>query len=170
MKKSFHPILMLTLLTAISIFTAGCPVGVEYPFCEENQKEKVDSKLLGTWKCQSKDAEILEVRISKADAVTYSVEVLDQGENFMSDDTQFFSWGSKLDGHNFLFSQGAESSNESYFLYEYSFDGKKLVIHDVGLLVGGLDAVTSTAAFRQEVSASLKNPDCLSDRFEYVKQ
>lgn len=157
-------------MAAISIFTAGCPVGIDYPFCEENQVEKVDSRLLGTWRCQSDSAEILEVRITKEDDITYGVEVTEQGENFMADDTKFNSWSSKLDGHNFLFSQGAESSTKSYFLYEYSFEGKKLVIHDVGLLVGGMDAVTSTDALRKEVSASLKNPDCLTARFEYIKQ
>jgi len=37
------------------------------------------------------------------------------------------------------------------------------------LLVGGVDAVTSAEALRKEVSASLKNPECLSGRMEYVK-
>lgn len=170
MKISIHPILLLLGVFVTTIFTTGCPVGIAYPFCEVGKAEKVDKNLLGTWKAVSDSAEILEVKISKKDDVTYAVEVLSQGESYMVDDTGFLSWTTKLDGHTFIFSQGASSDSKDYFLYEYAFEGKKLVINDVGLLVGGLDAVNSTKEFRQEVSASLKKPDCLTARLEYVKE
>lgn len=170
MKKSFHPVFGLGMLFLLAIVTTGCPVGIAYPLCEENQVEKLDKRLLGTWRAVTDSAEIVQVQISKEDELTFAVEVLEQGESYMADDTKFFSWTTKLDGHTFIFSQGADSDNKDYMLYEYSFEGKKLVIHDVGLLVGGMDAVTSTETFRKEVSASLKNPDCLSARIEYQKQ
>lgn len=170
MKKSIHPVLGACLLFLLAIISTGCPIGIEYPLCEESQVQKIDQKLLGTWKAESSDAEILEVKISKEDDYTFAVEVLEQGENYMADDTEFFSWTTKLDGHTFIFSQAANSEKKEYMLYEYSFEGKNLVIQDVSLLVGGVDAVTSTQAFRDEVSASLKNPDCLTARLEYVKQ
>ncbi len=170
MKKSLHPVFGLGFLFLLALVTTGCPVGIAYPLCEENKVEKLDKKLLGTWRSVSDSAEILEVRITNDDAITFGIEVLEKGENYMSDDTRFFGWITKLDGHTFLFSQGRDSDSKEYYLYHYSFEGKKLVIEDVGLLVGGLDAVTSTETFRQEVSASLKKPDCLSARIEYLKQ
>jgi len=158
------------LLALVSVVNTGCPVGIAYPFATENQVEKVDNKLVGTWRSTDASADIVEMHITKEDDITYGVEVLEKGENYLADDSRFYSWGTKLDGHNFLFSQGIDSGADDYYLYHISFEGKKLVIQDVGLLVGGIDAVTSTEAFRQEVSASLKNPDCLTARFEYQKQ
>jgi hypothetical protein len=170
MKISIHPILHFSAIFSIALFTTGCPVGIAYPLCEESQVLKIDKDLLGTWKAVSDSAEIQEVKISKEDDVTYAVEVLQKGESYMVDDTEFFSWTTKLGGHTFIFSQGADSESDDYFLYEYAFEGKKLVIQDVSLLVGGMDAVTSTEAFREELSASLKMPKCLVSRLEYVKQ
>ena len=170
MKKILNPLTCLAMLALLALVTTGCPVGTSYPFCQANQVEKVDNRLLGTWKSVSDSADILEVKISQEDDVTYNVEVLAQSEMYMADDTRFYSWSTKLDGHSFLFSQGLDSGSTEYYLYEYGFEGKKLVIHDVSLLVGGMDAVTSTEAFRAEVSASLKKPDCLTARFEYVKE
>jgi hypothetical protein len=170
MKKSFHPVFGLGLLFLLAIVTTGCPVGIAYPLCEENKVEKLDKKLLGTWRSTADSAEILQVRITEEDGLTFGIEVLEKSDNYMADDTRFFGWTTKLDGHNFLFSQGRDSDSKDYFLYHYRFEGKKLLIEDVGLLEGGMDAVTSTEAFRKEVSASLKNPDCLSGRVEYQKQ
>ncbi len=170
MKRNLNALLSLSILGLLSIIVTGCPVGVAYPFCEESQLEKVDPKLLGTWSSLSDAADILEVNITQQDDVTYSIEVLESGELYLADDTKFFGWTSTLDGHTFLFSQGAESGTTDYFLYHLAFDGDNLIIRDVGLLVGGLDAVTSTETFRKEVSASLKDPDCLTSPFEYIKQ
>lgn len=170
MKKSIHPVFGFALLLLLGIVSTGCPVGIAYPLCEATQIEKVDKNLLGTWKAMDNSADILQVKIGKEDEVTYNVEVLEKGENYMVDEVQFFSWATKLDGHSFLFSKASEGDDSNYYLYHIVLDKKRLIIEDMGLLVGGVDAVTSTEAFRQEVSASLKMPDCLSARFEYSKQ
>jgi hypothetical protein len=170
MKISLKFFSATTLLALLLLVTTGCPVGVPYALCEEHQVDKVDSKLIGTWKCLADSAEILQVQISKEDDLTYGIEILQKGDSYMAEDSRFFGWTTQLDGHHFLFSQGLESEDSNFYLYEFSFEGKKLVIHDVGLLVGGMDAVTSTEALRAEVAASLKMPGCLSARFEYEKQ
>jgi len=170
MKNSSHPILLLSSILAIAIFTTGCPIGIAYPFCTESQIEKMDKKLLGTWVAVSDSVEILEMKIMKEDDITYAVEVIEKGEMYMLDGNRFLSWATKLEGHDFIFSQAVESENPEYYLYHFAFEGKKLVLHDVSLLVGGMDAVTSTEAFREEVAASLKQPDCLTSRIEYVKK
>ncbi|MCU0345311.1 MAG: hypothetical protein MUC59_00100 [Saprospiraceae bacterium] len=170
MKNPIHPFLGLGCLLLLALFTTGCPVGITYPLCEADKVEKLDTRLLGNWKSLSDSAEILEVRLTKKDDVTFNVQVMEHSDNYLNDAFAYFSWTTKLDGHTFLFSQPAEGESSDYYLYHYAFEGKKLVLHDVGLLVGGVDAVTSTEAFRKEVSASLKDPDCLSARIEYVKQ
>ena len=170
MKNLFSKALLFMAIAFISILTTGCPIGIGYPLCEADKVEKLDTRLLGNWKSLSDSAEILEVKLTKKDDVTFNVEVLEHSDNYLNDAFTYFSWTTKLDGRSFLFSQPAEGESSDYYLYHYAFEGKKLVLHDVGLLVGGVDAVTSTEAFRKEVSASLKDPDCLSARIEYAKQ
>lgn len=157
----------LAYLVAIS---AGCPVSISYPFAEGQQLEKLDKRLLGTWVCSSDSAEVLEVKFTKKDEVTFAVEVLKQGESFMVEATDFLSWTTKLDGHTYIFSQPADQASQEYYLYHYDFSDGKLVIHDVSLMEGGVDAVTSVESFREQVAASMKHPDCLQSRFEYMKK
>ncbi len=172
MKISIHPVLLYSSILLVSVLTAGCPVSIGYPLCEEDKVEKLDRRLIGTWKADSESAEILEVSIQKEEDndLTFAIEVLEQGENYMAEDTEFRSWITKLDGHSFIFSKAVNADKDEYYLYEYSFEGQKLVIQDVSLLIGGIDGVTSTETFREEVSASLKKPDCLTDRQEYTRQ
>jgi hypothetical protein len=64
-----------------------------------------------------------------------------------------------------------EADGENFYTYSYEFkEGNHLVIHDVGLLVNGVDGVYSTESLREEISFSLKNPECLSSPFEYRKE
>ena len=170
MKKSFHPMLMFAALLATTFLTTGCPVGISYPFCEESQMTKVDKNLLGTWNALVDSAEVVKVKISKKNDITYQIEVLEKGENYMLDAVTFNSWTTQLNGESFIFSQATEGDDQSYYLYHFKLDGKQLFIEDVSLLEGGIDAVTSAETFQKEVVASMKKPDCFSGRFAYVKQ
>lgn len=169
MKKILFSTCTPLFLFLVAVLTAGCPVGVDYPLCEISAADKIDTRLLGTWRCDDESTEIIEVRIAKKDERSYAVEVLETGEMYGAEDTKFQSWITKLGGHNFIFSQGTEKGDTDYYLYEYSFDGSYLVIHDVGLLVGGVEAVTSTIEYQKEVQESLKMADCLSERRVYYK-
>lgn len=154
--------LLYVLMGAITITFYGCPVGSSYPLGKPGT-EKIDKALIGTWEAVGDPAELAVVKVSikKKDNYSYNVDVLETGETYSADDQNFIGWITELDGKTFLYVQGR--NNSSYYLYHYEIKSGKLVSHDVGLLVGGKDAITSTEAYRKEVSESLKLPDCLSE-------
>lgn len=168
MRKPGSYSLRAAILLAVAFTAFACPSGLDYPLAEK--PDMIDPALLGTWVALSDEAEMLEVSIRKKDDYSYAVEVLENSEGYMLDATKFTSWVARMDGHSFLYSQPAEGDDEKYYLYHYAFEDGILVIHDVGLMVGGTDAVSSTATLRKEVSASLKRQDCLSSRLEYEKK
>lgn len=169
MRNCSHLIFLFVSLAAVAMVTTGCPIGIGHPLGQPG-KEKIDKNLLGTWTATLDSAEIQQVKVTKKNDFTYEVEVLEKGESYMMDGVAFDSWTTQLEGKTFLYSRPTEPEEDSYYVYHYFFEGKKLVIQDVSLLVGGLDAVTSTETFRAEVAASLKEPNCLTSRIEYIKQ
>ncbi len=168
MRKHLTIALRAIILPAIALLAVACPAGLDYPLADK--PDMIDPALLGTWVALSDDAEILEVTIRKKDDYSYSTEVLESSDMYLVDATKFTSWVTRMDGKSFLYSKPAEGDDEKYYLYHYAFEDGNLVVHDVGLMVGGTDAVSSTATLRKEVSASLKRPDCLSSRLEYEKK
>ncbi len=167
MRKQLLPALRFALLALLTLGLFGCPTGLDYPLTEK--PDKIDPALIGKWSANTPEAEMLEVSIRKKDEHSYLIEVLESSEGYMLEDFKFVGHLTRLDGRTFLIAKSIESAEEKYYHYHYHFEEGKLVIQDVGLLVGGVDAVTSTEALRKEVSASLKNPECLSGRMEYVK-
>jgi hypothetical protein len=167
MRKQLLPALRFALLALLTLGLFGCPTGLDHPLTEK--PDKIDPALIGKWSANDSEAEMLEVSIQKKDEHSYLIEVLESSEGYMLEDYTFIGRVTRLDGRTFLYAKPLDSSDEKYYHYHYHFEKGKLVIQDVGLLVGGVDAVTSTEALRKEVSASLKNPECLSGRMEYVK-
>jgi len=164
MNKIFVSILAFASLL---LFT-GCPVGVNFPPGTPGT-EKIDKKLIGTWSNDQEDPEVKKVTISKADAYTYEVEVLEKGSLYMANTDHFKGYVTKIDGKNFVYFLEDKDSGQ-YFLYNYNIEDGKLKTYDVGLKVGGIDAVTSTEAFREEIKASLKMEDCLSGEIVWKKE
>lgn len=156
------------LMALLVLVTTGCPTGQEYPLGDDSTN--IDPALLGTWVARSDSAEMLEINVTKEDEVTYGIEVVSTSDSYLLDDVEFFAWITRIDGHQFLFAQPLSEEDDKFYVYHYTVEKNQLVIHDVGLLVGGSDAVTSMEAFREEVSASLKLPDCLTGRVDYVKK
>ena len=159
----------LALFIFISMLCMGCPIGLQYPVAPINS-EKTDKELLGTWVADSDSAEVQEVLFEEINDVMYSIKVLRKSEDYMADAMEYLGWVTKLDGNHILYAQPYDVPAEEYYHYHYALKGKSLVIHDMSLLVGGKDAVTSTEALRSELSASLKKPDCLSSRFTYQRK
>lgn len=160
--------LVYAVMTAITITFYGCPVGSEYPLGKPGT-EKIDKALIGTWKAEGNmaDLTISKVKIKKKNDYSYSVEILEPGDAYMEEIYNYTGYVTELDGRKFVYFL-AEGST-SYYLYHYEVRGSQVITHDVGLLVGGKDAVTSTEAYRKEVSESLKKPDCLSEEIVYNK-
>jgi hypothetical protein len=170
MKINLSVCTAFVLLTSGMLLTTGCPVGIEYPPGTPGT-EKIDARLLGTWGALQDTADMLKILVAKKDDFSYQIEVLETGEGYLVEETVFTAWVTNLEGRTFIYSKPVESSEDGYYLYHYEFDSKgELVIHDVGLLVNGQDGITSTETFRAEISASLKNSECLSGRFSYQKE
>lgn len=167
MRKQPLPAPRFALLALLTLGLFGCPTGLDYPLTE--QPDKIDPALIGKWSAITPEAEMLEVSIRKKDDYSYHIEVLESSEGYLVDDYKFTGHVTRMDGRTFLYATPTDDSDEQYYHYHYHFEGGMLVIQDVALLVGGVDAVTSSEALRKEVSASLKNPECLSGRMEYVK-
>lgn len=160
-----NAIFLLLLCPAILLLT-GCPVGTKYPLGNPGT-EKIDKKLIGTWTNKEEDPEAKKVIIQKADDFSYDVEVFETGSMYMPTTKIFKAWVTTLEGKDFFFLK--PDNEESYYLYCYAADKKTLTTWDVGLKVGGIDAVTSIEAFRNEVKASLSHDDCLSGPVTWFK-
>jgi hypothetical protein len=164
MKKLLISILLLPLL----LLFAGCPVNTSFPLSQPGS-EKINKALLGTWMNANPDSaegDVLGVKISEKDKYTYTVEVLRKGAMYMADDSIFDGFVTSLEGKNFFYVRPANHA-EKYYLYCYEFRNKQLSTYDVGLKIGGIDAVTSINAFQQEVRESLKREDCLSGEIKW---
>lgn len=167
MKKS----LVYIMMVAITITFYGCPVAIDYPLGKPGT-EKIDKGLIGTWSTEgdTDDMTIVKFKVEEKDDYSYKVTVLETGELYAEETMDFTGWVTELDGFHFIYLQPVGGT--SYYLYNYSIDKNernKFLSHDVGLLVNGTDGVTSTETYRQEVSASLKKADCLSEEILWIK-
>ncbi|NLJ06789.1 MAG: hypothetical protein GX437_03860 [Sphingobacteriales bacterium] len=156
----------LLLIGSMMLFS-GCPVGTDYPPDNPGSKS-IDKKLLGTWINNKEDADIQKVVISKGSNNSYDIEVLETGEYYMMSTKKFTGWVTTIGKEKFLYAK--PDDEDKYYVYHYTLKGKNsFESSDVGLLVGGIDAVTSIEAFRAEIEASMKMDDCFSDFITWTK-
>lgn len=161
--------LVFMLLVAFAILISGCPVGLEYPLGDPG-KEKIDEQLLGTWIAESEDAEMQKLTITKKDDYTYEVNILEKGEMYAMEVDDLDAWVTTFEGQSFVFGKPHDENDQKFYHYHYAFEGDYLVIHDMSLLEGGMDAVTSREALRKEVAASMSKPDFLASKMVYLKE
>ena len=159
---------LLFVLTPFILLLTGCPVGTDYPLSTPGT-EKIDKALIGTWIAQDPESSVKKVKIKKSDKYSYNVMVVDTGSYYWVDDMKFTGYTTEMEGKKFVYFKGETSGK--YYLYCYEvIDKKQFKTWDVGLKEGGIDAVVSTDAFRQEVIASLKHDDCLSGEILWIKE
>lgn len=160
MKK---PQFVIALALPLMLLFSGCPVGIDYTLGYPG-KEAIDKALLGDWITDGDDPDYRKVTIQQKDKFTYLVEVFETGSMYSLDVTRFTAWGTQVGGKTFLYAQAIGSSDMQYYLYCYEVVDKNTVkSFDVGLLDGGVDAVTSTESYRAQVETSLKMEGCLTD-------
>jgi len=160
-------LLALSLIVMMFLFS-GCPVGIDYPLDTPGSKS-IDKALLGTWISDKEGADIQKVIISKRDKTSYNIEVLEVGEYYSLDTKTFVAWVTTIGKEKFIYAK--PDNEDKYYIYRYKVNGKgSFETNDVGLLVGGIDAVTSTEAFRDEVSKSMKMDGCFSELQNWSKQ
>jgi hypothetical protein len=158
----------ITLFAIIIGTFYGCPVGLDYPI-EAPGNEKIDEKLLGTWKNNNPDEEIIRVKISKKDNHSYNVQVLEKGEMYALESDNFIGWICSLQGKKFLyFKPDNEDKYYHYFIKELK--DNKMISCDLALLDGGKDAVTSTESLQKEVISSMKMEGFCAETEQWTKE
>ncbi|HQU75633.1 MAG TPA: hypothetical protein PK742_03245 [Chitinophagales bacterium] len=160
--------LLWAVLPLMALIT-GCPVGVDHPLGEPG-KEKLDEQLIGTWVQPDTAMEATRIAIEKIDKHSFKLTVLEEGGMFMEETDFFRGWCTKVDGYTFVYLQDLNNPAGQYLTYCYRMDGDDLYTYDMTLAVGGIDAVTSTEAFRKEVSASLKLEGSLTSEVKWSRQ
>jgi hypothetical protein len=157
MRNYLHLFAFLPLMLLLS----GCPVDVPYPLGDKGN-EKIDKELVGIWSQPDSTMEVLRAEIIALDKYTLQLTVMEKGESYVPEVDVFKGWCTELDGYQFVYFQSLTESSAGYFTYCYKFVDGQLHTFDVSLLVGGIDAIVSTEAYRQEVSASLKMEGALA--------
>lgn len=167
MRRTLNFLLLPALLISL-FFIYGCPVDMDYP-PDEPGSVPIDKNLVGTWNCVSDTCtDLKKVIVEKIDESSYNIQVVENGDNYMADDYDFTGYITTIDGKKFIYALGETSG--TYYTYNYELKQNKLTLYDVGLIENGRDSITSTDAFRKEISASLKKEGCLSGRFDFVKE
>lgn len=166
--------LYLPALILLSFVLSGCPVGSKYPLGLQTDAIAFDKNLVGTWENSAKEVEANKITIIKGSGKdTYILSILVKGSSFMADHDNFRCWVTLLNGKKFFVLNELTDefeATDSYFVYAFSVKGNHLTTNDVSLKVKGTDAITSVAAYRDEVTASMKDPEFLQGEIEWEKQ
>jgi hypothetical protein len=110
----------------------------------------------------------LKFTITKKDKYSYKIVIDEKGTLYAPDEEEFTGWVTTIKGKKIIFAKADGSS--SYFMYEYSVQKKTLTSHDIGLLDGGIEAVTSTEALRKQIETSLGMEGVLTEETVWTKQ
>ena len=155
-------VLLLPLLTA-------CPFDLDYQL-EDQNVHKIDENLLGTWRCLDPDETVLKVSFYKKSDYLYAVSVINNSEMFTPETKEFTGWIARVNEQRFLVFSENEVPNKYYHYILMESSQNQLVVADLGLLVGGIDAVKSTASLREEVAKSMKLPEFYQSPIKYGRQ
>jgi hypothetical protein len=169
--KTITPRFALLILPVLMLVLSGCPIGLDYSPAETGS-EKFNKKLVGTWRFQptdeSKDAEVLEVKFERENDKTIRASVKERGEMYSAETNEFLGYETDIDGLHVLF---FKPDNEAKFYhYQYKMeDDNTLIIADISLLDGGVDAVTSTETLRDQIVRSMSKPEFYKEARTYKK-
>lgn len=164
MKKFIH----LSIFTLIITTFYGCPVGIDYPLGNPG-KENINKEFLGTWVNSAEDPEVKKVSIKKKDDYSYDVLVLERGSMYALETDILTGWLTDVEGKTFLFFK--PENEEKYYHYMIKEKDKAtMVTCDVSLLDGGVDAVTSTEAFRKQIVTSMKSDEYGVETITWTKE
>ncbi|MFH0893463.1 MAG: hypothetical protein V2A54_03415 [Bacteroidota bacterium] len=158
-------IIFILLLSPLLIFW-GCPVGVDYPPAKPGT-EKIDKRMINTWKCTKGEPEIIKMKIEKADEYSYTVTLLEKSDDLTTDQLVWTAWITKIEKKNFIFAE-ANGDKGKYYTYAYEMDGPVFTLMEVKFLDKGIEGITSTETFKTELINSMKKEDFISSKFYYT--
>lgn len=160
---------IMLLILPLAFLLQACPVEVGYAPGNPG-KEKLNEKILGSWTSSDSGLVFTAVNVVKADDFSADVKVLQKSADYMIEDTEFKLWTTVIDGKNFAYlCAKSKLLAPTYYLYHFIIDKNTMKLYEVRFLVEGIDGITSTESFREEVSASMKNPECFVSAGSYVK-
>ncbi len=160
--------LYILSLSAIVLILTACPVSISYPL-DAVGSNKIDKKIIGTWVSDSSDV-LKKVVVSKgSDENSYAIEIIEAGSNYNLSQKKFTGYVTEIDGKKFLYNRAEGTA--SYYTYCYEMPDKKtLILYDISLLDGGVDAVKSVQSYRDQVSSSMKKSGFLSGKQTLKKE
>lgn len=171
--KSFNPITAL-LLVAFSMIITGCPLSTKYPLANQNEAITLDKTLIGHWMADKIGAEAKEVNVEAgSEKNTYKIKVLETGEMYSPETSEYKGWLTEIKGLKLLVLQetGVKADKEKpFYVYAVSAAGNKLSLKDISLKVKGVDAITSTNTYKEEVIASMNHEEFFGDEITYHKK
>ena len=153
------------------LLLTACPLSTTFPLGQKGDAE-FNELLLGTWSTEASDPVVKKATISKGEEPgTAKLHVDEKGELFAADGTDFLIWLTNLENQTFLVMQQVmDGENQPTFYAQHITIAQNiLTTHDISLLENGIDAVTSVEAYREEVKASMKNPEFLQEQVEWKK-
>ena len=159
MKKILSRIALL-LLPPLMFVLSGCPIGLDYSAAELGS-EKFNKKLIGVWQFQptdsAKEAEVKEFIFERGDDKTLNVTVKERGDMYSLETNTLLGYETDIDGlHVLIFQPEGETK---FYHYQYKFeDDNTIIVADIALLDGGLDAVTSKESLRDQIKRSRNKP------------
>jgi hypothetical protein len=143
---------------------AGCPDSSTAPLGKPGE-EKIDKKLVGTWKCTDPKHDLQRIRINQQDKFSYKVEILDKGPGLAGQDVApVEAWATKVGKQKFLYGR---TSPSSYYTYGYAVKGKSLRLSSLD--VTGSE-MTSTEIFRSLVTDRLSRGTLFAGTSEFLKE
>ncbi len=143
------------------LILSGCPIGLDYSPAEPGS-EKFNKKLIGTWRFEptdeSKEAEVMEFTFERVDDKTIKATVKERGEMYSLETNDLQGYETEIDGLRVLFFK--PDGEDKFYHYHYKFENDNtLIIGDISLLDGGVDAVVSNESLRAQIASSKSNPE-----------
>jgi hypothetical protein len=149
----------------------GCPVSSKFPLGSKGEIA-FEENLLGSWSTEDSASSAHKVTITEGTEInTATLHVDVRGGTFMADGDDFEVWLTILKNQTFLVLEqtldGAGSG--SFYVFHLDLNGNTLVASDISLKVNGTDAITSIESYREEVKASMTDPEFLTTPILWTK-
>lgn len=153
------------------LLLTACPLSTSFPLGQKDEVE-FNNLLIGTWSNKAKDPVIKQATISEGEEpLTAKLHVDEKGELFVAVGLDFLVWLTEIEDQTFLVLQQIidGENQETYYVQHITIAQNVITTHDISLLENGIDAVTSIEAYREEVKASMHNPEFLQEQVEWKK-
>lgn len=167
--RTIHSDLYILIIISSAILLMGCPISTSYPLGTSGE-QKIDERLLGTWKNDSSGVEVKKVIVRRINSYEYMIRVVEKGPRYEVEGTKYKGWLTTIKDHQFLVLQAVKVSQPTYYAYHITFGDGTLTTQEISLLVEGKAAVTSTEAYRKEAEASMEKEGFLTNEIVWKRE